>query len=207
MKNSDSYFNCLSIIPLSFIFFELLFQLAHGFLLLSSCWNSFESNALPWWIDSEALRSKLFIASYQSYINTKWSHPGILWLFLQIISSSLGKHMNWNLILVFEFIFSCLRSHVCDEISCIIHVSYKNDSTVITDPKNVSDWIRDNKFVRHFLLAAYYYAIFSSYCNWCLPKLMNSFECIFHLVNSAICRKYFHHFFHWCHSFYNFNFR
>ena len=171
-------------------------------MLLCSSWNRLESYALPRWIDSKALRSKLFIASYQSNIHTKWSHSGILRLFLQVVSCSLGKHMNRNLVLIFELVFSCLRSHVCNEVSCIIHVSNENDSTVITDPKNISDRVWNNEFVRNFFLTAYYNAIFTSNCYWCLSKLVNSLKCVFHLVNSAVCRKYFHHFFHWCHSLY-----
>ena len=67
-------------------FLELFLQLTRSFLFLGTSWDSFETNSLPWRINSIALRSKLFITANNCNSAAECSHGSILWILLQILT-------------------------------------------------------------------------------------------------------------------------
>ena len=196
LKYSDCCFNCLSIVPVSVILFELLFEMTHSFLFFGACRYSPEPNRLSRWIDSEALWAKLFIATYKSNIDAEWSDSSILRIFLKIASKSLSNDVNRCFIWELELVLSSLLSKPGDNVSCVVHVADNNGSAMITDAEDIADRVWHNQLVWNFLLATDHYGIFTSDGDWCHTCLWNSLECILHLVDSSVRWEHLHHFVH-----------
>ena len=83
-----------------------------------------------------------------------------------------------------------------DHDSCIIRVAYNDCTDAITDIVDVGDAIRDDEFIRHFLLSADYNRVCSTESNSCLAERVDGLESVLNLVNAAIRRKNLHHLVH-----------
>ena len=196
LEDGESYLDGLSVVPLAIILFELLFKMAHCFLLLRACRNSSKPDRLARWIDSENLRTKFFIASYKSHVNAEGSDSGVLRILLEVLSQSLSDDVDGSFIKELELVLSCLLSQPRHDKSGIVHVSYDDCAACIADTENVGDRVCNNQFIWNLLLAAHNDGILAPDCDGSHTCLLNGFEGILHLVNAAVWREDLHGFFH-----------
>ena len=102
--------------------------------------------------------------------------------------------MNWYFIGVLEFEFGCFHAENLNNKSCIVHVTYNNNSNIITDIKNVWNWISNNHWIWNFLFGTNNNWVSSSNSNRCLSKWLSSLKCVFNLIDSSISCENLHYF-------------
>ena len=108
----------------------------------------------------------------------------------------LSKDLDRDLIGVLHLKLRGLVTNLRDHHSCIVGVADNDSTNAITDIVDVGDAVRDDQFIRHFLLSADHNRVISAESNSSLTERVDGLESILNLVNAAIGRKNLHHLVH-----------
>ena len=165
-------------------------------MFLRTCGESLVANGTARWVDSVHLGSKLFITANQADHAAEGTDSSVLRESLKLCAHLLGKDLDRDLIGVLHLELRGLVANLRDHDSCIVWVAYNDRTNAITDIVDVGDAIRDDQFIRHFLLSADHNRVITTESDSCLTERVDGLESIFDLVNAAIRRKNLHHLVH-----------